>query len=238
MKHLLLALGFGLSLCACEAPAPAPASAPTTAALAPDEDASELVFFDESEMLAGAVELTEAACVGTGTIEIRGQLATLSPQAVSLADEHVVSGIRVALGKTSQNWDLEEEWMNVTTDALGRFCFRLPAEQELGAGVLLQSATTPALRRVVLDARDVNIHLSSEAIVRLVQKTGAKPSTHQRVGLLNLTTMVGTRLELLEPVAFAPDTSAEAVLDMILERLEGDERIRAGLEAMQSGQEH
>jgi hypothetical protein len=128
--------------------------------------------------------------------------------------------------------------MNVKTDALGRFCFRLPAERDLGANVLLQSATTPALRRVVLDARDVNIHLSSEAIVRLVQKTGAKPSTDQRVGLLNLTTIAGTRLELLEPVTFAPDTNVEAVMDTILARLQKDERIRAGLEAIETAEEH
>ncbi len=236
MKHLILALVFGFSLCACEDPAPTTA-APTTAPT-PEEDGSALVFFDESEMLAGAVELDEAACVGTGTLEIRGQLATLSPESASLADEHVVSGVSVVLGKTSQDWDLEQEWLKVETDALGRFCFRMPADQGLGANVLLKAATTPALRRVVLDARDVNIHLSSEATVRLIQKTGAKPSTHQRVGLLNLTTMVGTRLELLEPVSFEPGTNVEAVMDTILTRLQNDERIHAGLEAFETDEEH
>ncbi len=223
MRSLLTILGLILTQCACEAPPSDLSSAETSG------------FFDESGLLEGAVELDEAACVGTGPLEIRGQVATLKPQATSLLDEQAVSKVRVDLALSSVSWDFQDALMSAETDALGRFCFRLPADQELGPKALLKATTTPALRRIVLDARDVNIHLTSEAIIQLLQKSDITASNDLKARLLNLTTLAGTQVELLNPVQFAPDDTTQVAVGKLVDQLESDARIQASLEALKSG---
>lgn len=221
--RILCILGALIALSACDS-APEPELAETSG------------FFDEAGLLEGAIELDEAACVGEGTLEIRGQVATLTAQATSLLDESVVSETPVELSLSSVDWDVQDALLSTKTDALGRFCFRVPAETTLGPNAVLKAATTPPLRRLVLDARDVNIHLSSEAVIQVLQGADVRPSLPLRARLLNLTTTISTHLELLQPVEFAPATPIDAVMDQVLAQLRSDERIQTGLEVLKTGE--
>ena len=224
----------------CESPSVAPPPE------APQELEASGDFFEESALLEGAVDLDPAPCAGEGQVELRGQVAApfgrlaLAPawwesliptaHAASLPDEQTVSGVTVVLGTASPTWDIATVLGQTQTDALGRFCLRTTVEP--GPTLMLRAGENPHMRRLVLDARDVNIHLTSEAVVRLVASTPRQPSAQLRAGLFNLTTIATTQVDFLQPVSLEPNTNTESALQRIDTQLRSDPRVVAALERL------
>lgn len=201
-------------------------------------------FFDESTLLEGAVGLDDVACRGSGTTEIQGQVAApfgrlaqnsvwdgLVPvaHAASLPDEQTIADAPVILGTTSTTWDIDKTLVSTRTDALGRFCIRIPAGYEPGPTLMLRAGTKPTLRRIVLDVRDGNVNLTSEAIVRLVQSSAAKPTAEVRNALFNLTTVSSTQVDLLAPVSLPAGSNVATALKQLDAQLRADPRVQDAL---------
>lgn len=234
MRH---ALWVGLIAAACQSPP----EAPYVPAQSPPP--LEESFFDESALLEGSVALEATPCVGDGDTELRGQVAapfgrlahkTLwdwlvpSAHAAALPGEQTVANVDVSLGRVAADWRPTSAY-TTRTDALGRFCFRLPrAEFDAALWMVHAHTNLATLRRVVLDARDVNVHLASETLVRLVEAHNLGPQT-PRARLINLDTLVGTNLELLVPVQLTDGTRVEDALQTTLAQVQADARIAGHL---------
>lgn len=221
----------------CNAPTPAP-----------PEPSPENAFFDETLVLEGAVELDATPCVGNGNLEIRGQLAAPfgrlaqrpildllipSAHAAPLPDEQTVPDAPITLGAADPTWQ-PATLLSTTTDALGRFCFKISqAQLETSPPLMLKAGNQTNLRRILLDPRDANIHVASETAVQLLQNTNIPPNKPTRAQLFNLNTLVGTNLDLLHPVRLSPQDTLEGALKITTQQCLQDPRILEKLNALQ-----
>jgi hypothetical protein len=215
-------------------------------------------FFSGEALTEGAVELGDdfegVPCAGAATHErfnyehpkvIRGQvvapggrlagnflwdLLVPSAHAVPVGGERLVEGATVRIARWTAGGIVALDEPRATTDALGRYCLRLPSHLSPGTRVLLEASNgRTILRRFLYDRADANVSTATETLVRIVTDRW-QPGEVSRARLLNLHTVAFSQLDTIAPVNLLVDDDVEAAIQTLTQALEESERVKEKFE--------
>ena len=197
-------------------------------------------------------DFTVVACVGATPEEqnnlehprvIRGQvvspfgrIASWSPVdllipsafAVPVEGENTVAEVDVQLMTLQPDGRPSKVLSKTTSDALGRFCFKLPDGADYGAMLgLVATYGDESLRAVVLSRGHGNLSLTSDVVLSLYLQKHALDLPNARARLINLHTLADSAVDLLEPVTLEDDDNLITGRQKIKEHLLKDLRFSA-----------
>lgn len=220
----------------------------------------EGTFFSGEALTEGAVVLGDdfegVPCAGAASHEkynyehpkvIRGQVVAPSGQlasnalwdllvpsahAVPVGGERLVEGATVRIARWNDGGVLALDEPRATTDALGRFCIRLPSHLSPAPTLLLEASNgRTVLRRFLYDKADANISTATETLVRLVTDV-TSPSKVSRAELINLHTAAFSELDTIAPVTLLADANVDAAVETLTETLKASERVKKRLDTL------
>jgi len=176
-------------------------------------------FFDPGSLMEESASLSgwdEVPCPGASSAEQRAEDVS------GLIRGETRPGLTVSLTETDASFEPTKTIFTTQSDALGRFCFKIPSNVSVGPALLLVADHSPRLRRVVLDEKDANIGEIHEALIQLL----IEHRTPIRAPLLiNLHTVAQTAVDLLnDPLESAG--RAEPTVDSLKTELIADPRTR------------
>jgi hypothetical protein len=242
------------------APSAPPSTTAKQAAETGEQLEMEGDFFSGEALTEGAVELGKdfkgVPCAGAATHELynyehpkivrgqvvapQGQLAenflwdllVPSAHAVPVGGEGLVEGATVRIARWTEGGVVTLDQPAATTDALGRFCLRLPSHLSPGPRLLLEASHDGGvLRRFLYDKADANISTATETLVRMVT-SDHDPSEISRAELINLHTVAFTQLDTLSPVTLLADADIERAVQTLRQTLRTSDRVRRRLDAL------
>ncbi len=150
--------------------------------------------------------------------------------AVPVGGENTVPNQEIQLVEFGSKGEPLKVLATATSDALGRYCFKLPKNVTYGVSLGLRTgAGDNQLRAVVLSRGHSNISLSSEVVLALALEQG-KLESKRREWLVNLHTYADSAVDLLDPFELEDGTNVVAGKQEVKTHLLADERFAAALE--------
>ena len=149
--------------------------------------------------------------------------------AVPVGGENTVPNQEIQLVEFGSKGEPLKVLATATSDALGRYCLKLPKDVNYGVTLGLRTGSGDnQLRALVLSRGHSNISLSTEVVLALALEKGQLES-NRRAWLVNLHTYADSAVDLLDPFELKDGTNVVAGKQEVKTHLLADKRFAAAL---------